>query len=73
MEILKTVVAKMEKAEDDDGVTPFVRFIGSKMKGYTKHTRNKVQHAIFDIITKADNGFYEVPERTVLEQLWRSR
>ncbi|KAJ8889666.1 hypothetical protein PR048_009167 [Dryococelus australis] len=43
----------------NDKVTSFFTVVTAKVKGYSPDTRKVVEHAVFDILMKADTGYYE--------------
>lgn len=53
--ILKTTAQKLDSSSSIPDLTKsFVSFIGAKMSNYSSQTRTSVEHAIFEIIMKAD-------------------
>ena len=52
--ILKNTANKPHDTE----LRSFFDFIQEKMKNYTKDTKNAIQHEIFQIIMRADQGYY---------------
>lgn len=61
MDLMKTAVNKLKTPYSDtpEEVKTFGNYIISKMKSYLEETRKGVEHAIFDILIKADTGYYE--------------
>ncbi|XP_047518833.1 uncharacterized protein LOC125058738, partial [Pieris napi] len=60
MGILKTTATKLDNSIGiPDTTKSFASFIGAKMTSYSPQTRTLEEHAIFEIITKADRGYYE--------------
>ncbi|KPJ14067.1 hypothetical protein RR48_02668 [Papilio machaon] len=60
MGILKTTANKLDNSIGiPDTTKSFASFIGAKMTSYSPQTRTSVEHAIFEIIMKADRGYYE--------------
>lgn len=60
MGILKTTANKLDNSIGIPDLTKsFASFIGAKMSNYSPQTRTSVEHAIFEIIMKADRGYYE--------------
>lgn len=57
--ILQTTANKLGSSSAVDLTTTFASYVAAKMKTYSTQTRNSVEHAIFDILIKADKGFYE--------------
>ncbi|CAG4936677.1 unnamed protein product [Parnassius apollo] len=58
--ILKTTAQKLDSSSSIPDLTKsFISFIGAKMSNYSSQTRTSVEHAIFEIIMKADRGYYE--------------
>lgn len=53
-------------ATGDDECRSYGNFIGNKLRQYSSKTRSAVQHAISDVIFKADEGMYEA--KTVQNQ-----
>lgn len=63
--ILKTATDKpppTQMNEQNPELRSFFDFIIEKMKNYNNQTKNSVQHEIFQIIVRADQGYYDVPE-----------
>lgn len=60
MGILKTTANKLDNSIGiPDTTKSFASFIAAKMTSYSPQTRTSVEHAIFEIIMKADRGYYE--------------
>jgi hypothetical protein len=57
--VLKTAANNLNTSPSQDEVKSFCAFVMAKMNSYSQDTRKKVQHAIFNILVKADRGFYE--------------
>ncbi|GBP43106.1 hypothetical protein EVAR_96368_1 [Eumeta japonica] len=59
--ILKESVNRPPPAtnENDRELQSFFNFIIEKMKKYSAHTKNTVQQEIFQIISRADRGYYD--------------
>lgn len=53
--LLKTAADKPKK---DAELQCFFDFIQEKMKSYTRETKNAIQHEIFQITMRADQGYY---------------
>lgn len=49
----------VEGAENEDECVTYGKYIGQKLKSYTTRTKCAVQHAISEVIFKADQGMYE--------------
>ncbi|KAJ8874805.1 hypothetical protein PR048_022694 [Dryococelus australis] len=61
-EILKTAAAKLNKPQpENDEITTFFPIVTAKVKGYSPETKKAVEHAVFDILMKADTSYYERP------------
>lgn len=48
-----------EPAPETDEMTAFFSYVTQKTKNYPPATKIGVQHAIFEILMQADQGFYE--------------
>ena len=60
LNILKTASSNLNKpATETDEMTSFFNYVSQKSKNYSPATKIGVQHAIFEIIMKADRGFYD--------------
>lgn len=57
--ILQTTANKLGSSGASDLATTFACYVSAKMKTYAPQTRNSVEHAIFEILMKADKGYYE--------------
>lgn len=57
--ILQTTANKLGNSGTPDLITTFASYISAKMNTYSLQTRNSVEHAIFEILIKADRGHYE--------------
>ncbi|XP_069363698.1 uncharacterized protein [Maniola hyperantus] len=59
LQVLKTATEKLsDNSKLSQEVHSFINFIGAKMESYSRLTKNMVQKAIFDVIMKADSGYY---------------
>lgn len=45
------------KSQQETELRTFFEFVQEKMKNYTRETINSIQHEIFQIIMRADQGF----------------
>ncbi|XP_023716566.1 uncharacterized protein LOC111869341 [Cryptotermes secundus] len=52
-----------QSADDNPELRLFLDFILAKMKNYSTQTRNLIQGDIFQIIFRADQGFYDDPRQ----------
>ncbi|CAK1542549.1 unnamed protein product [Leptosia nina] len=60
---------KTGNTENSQALTKsFSTFIGAKMSTYSDQTRTSVEHAIFEILMKADRGYFELPWRQRCDQ-----
>lgn len=61
LNVMKTAASKLKSSscETSDEVRSFGNFVVSKMNSYSEATRKSVEHAVFDILIKADRGYYE--------------
>lgn len=57
--ILQTTANKLGNSGAPDLTTTFASYISAKMNTYSLQTRNSVEHGIFEILMKADRGYYE--------------
>lgn len=59
--VMRTAANKLKTPVSDtpEEVKSFGNYMISKMKSYSEQTRKGVEHAIFDILIKADRGYYE--------------
>lgn len=51
--------SSVEGTENEDECVTYGKYIGQKLKRYTTRTKCAVQHAISEVIFKADQGLYE--------------
>lgn len=59
--LMKTASSKLKASPSDtpDEVKAFGNYVASKMKTYSENTRRGVEHAIYDILIKANSGYFE--------------
>lgn len=61
-DMMKTATATLTKpCQEPDEITAFFNYVSTKVKNYPSETRKGVQHAVFEVLMKADQGFYEWP------------
>ncbi|XP_069688648.1 uncharacterized protein [Periplaneta americana] len=66
--ILQATAGRLNSTVEQCEVQSFCAFLSSKMMTYRATTRQGVQHAIYDILVKADRGLFEVPVPTYCGQ-----
>lgn len=49
----------VEEGENEDECVTYGKYVGQKLKRYSTQTKCAVQHAISEVIFKADKGMYE--------------
>jgi len=60
-EILKTTASKLNKQPSQpDEVSSFFTYVSSKVQKYSIQAQKGIQHAMFEILMKADQGFYDI-------------
>ena len=61
MAILKTTSDKLNTTPENCEVKSFCNFLCSKMLNYSPARRQGVQHSIYEILMKADRGYFDNP------------
>lgn len=60
-DILKTTASKLDKQPSQpDEVSSFFTYVSSKVQKYSIQTQKGIQHAMFEILMKADQEFYDI-------------
>lgn len=59
--ILKTTAGSLNSSPEENEIKTFCAFLSSKMLSYSKPTKVSVQHAVYEVLMKADKGFFETP------------
>ncbi|XP_063242791.1 uncharacterized protein LOC134542453 [Bacillus rossius redtenbacheri] len=59
--ILQATAGKFNMSPEQSEIKTFCAYLSSKMATFSSATRLGVQHAVYDILMKADRGLFEIP------------
>ncbi|KAF8767281.1 hypothetical protein HNY73_020265 [Argiope bruennichi] len=67
--MLQTAEKKLQTASQPDEIDSFFTYVAAKVQKYTPETQKTIQHAIFDILMKADKGMFDCPSTSYQHSL----
>ncbi|GFY74025.1 uncharacterized protein TNIN_417131 [Trichonephila inaurata madagascariensis] len=59
LDILKTAAKLDKEVPESNEIDSFFTYVAAKVRKYSPEAQKTVQHAVFDILMKADNGLFD--------------